>query len=123
MDRNTMSYYGWIVAVVLVLSIMISLAAPFAGVIRDRVVGMTNKFMDKSDGALDSINGGSGGSGGGEGGGGMVDPDPEGGESIVVTVQSENVLAGTASFTGALSKNTRPLPCSFISKSKKVLQF
>ena len=89
MDKQTLSGYGWIVCVVLVISIMIGLATPFAGAVKNGVVGITNGFSGHMSAALNGIgnggsgedNEGSGGSGGGNGSG----AEPDSGETPIIT--------------------------------------
>lgn len=50
MDRETLSNYGWVVIVVIILAIMIALATPFGNYIRDGVTIVVESF----DGKLDS---------------------------------------------------------------------
>ena len=76
MDKETLSNYGWVVCVILVLAIMISLATPFGSVIRDKVAGTVENFKNNSEEVLDNIGGaasfddlGGGGSGGAGGAG------------------------------------------------------
>ena len=52
MDKDTLGHYGWIVCAVLILSIMIALADPFAMAMKRSVVGMTNSFGVNLDSAL-----------------------------------------------------------------------
>ena len=52
MDKNTLANYGWVVCVVLVLSMMIALATPFATVIKNSVVGTTNGLTNNLNNAL-----------------------------------------------------------------------
>ena len=52
MDKKTLSNYGWIVAVILILSIMIALATPFAMAVKNGVVGAANGFVGHANGAL-----------------------------------------------------------------------
>ena len=44
MDKETLSHYGWIVIVVLVLAIMLALATPFGTYVGDAVVATTKGF-------------------------------------------------------------------------------
>ena len=88
MDKETLSNYGWVVCVILVLAIMISLATPFGSVIRDKVTGTVENFKNNSEEVLDNIGGassfddlGGGGSGGaGEAGGSGESGGTGGGE-------------------------------------------
>ena len=52
MDKNTLANYGWIVCVVLVLSMMIALATPFATAVKNSVVGTTNGLSNNLNDAL-----------------------------------------------------------------------
>ena len=44
MDKQTLSHYGWIVIVVLVLAVMIAFATPFGTYVGDAVVATTKGF-------------------------------------------------------------------------------
>ena len=55
MDKETLSNYGWIVICVIVLSVMIALATPFADSIKDAVVKATNGLVSHANGALEGI--------------------------------------------------------------------
>ena len=52
MDKNTLSSYGWIVILVLVLSVMIALATPFGQFIASGVKSTTQGFFDVQQKAL-----------------------------------------------------------------------
>ena len=69
MDKNTLSNYGWIVCVVLVISMMIALATPFATAVKNSVVGSTNNLSGRLDDALANIGNGVNIGGGSTGGG------------------------------------------------------
>lgn len=56
MDKHTLSNYGWIVIVCLVLSIMLALATPFGTYVGDAVVGVANGFVGTNNNALDEEN-------------------------------------------------------------------
>ena len=56
MDKNTLGNYGWVVITVIIISIMIALACPFAGALIGNVVGLTNDFTSRLDAALSGIN-------------------------------------------------------------------
>ena len=55
MDKETLSNYGWIVICVMVLAVMIALATPFGGFIRDAVWSTTNGLFDTGENALNVI--------------------------------------------------------------------
>jgi hypothetical protein len=55
MDKNTLGNYGWVVITVIIISIMIALANPFAVALKGNVVGVTNDFTGKLDAALNNI--------------------------------------------------------------------
>ncbi len=55
MDKETLSNYGWVVICVIVLSVMIALATPFADAIKDAVVKTTSNLINKADAALDAV--------------------------------------------------------------------
>ena len=57
MDKETLSNYGWVVICVIVLSVMIALATPFADAIKDAVVKTTSNLINKADAALDAVSG------------------------------------------------------------------
>ena len=57
MDKETLSNYGWVVICVIVLSVMIALATPFATAIKDAVVATVNNLITKADASLDAISG------------------------------------------------------------------
>ena len=44
MDKQTLSHYGWIVIVVLVLAVMLAFATPFGTYVGDAVVATTKGF-------------------------------------------------------------------------------
>ena len=54
MDKETLSNYGWIVICVMVLAVMIALATPFGGFIRDAVWSTTNGLFDVQNEALNA---------------------------------------------------------------------
>lgn len=76
MDKKTLSNYGWLVVVIIIIAILISTATPFASVIKGKFQNTVLSFKETGEGALDNMgaatnfgdisNGGSGG--GGEGG-------------------------------------------------------
>ena len=55
MDKNTLGNYGWVVITVIIISIMIALASPFAVALKGNVVGVTNDFTGRLDAALNSV--------------------------------------------------------------------
>ena len=55
MDKETLSNYGWIVICVIVLSVMIALATPFATEIKNAVVTAVNGLVKHANGALEGI--------------------------------------------------------------------
>ena len=70
MDKNTLGNYGWVVITVIIISIMIALASPFAVALKGNVVGVTNDFTGRLDDALDGISSGADSSDEEEGSGG-----------------------------------------------------
>lgn len=54
MDKETLSNYGWVVIVVLVLVVMIALATPFGKFIAEAVKNTTKALFDVSKGALNT---------------------------------------------------------------------
>ena len=67
MDKNTLGNYGWVVITVIIISIMIALASPFAVALKGNVVGVTNDFTGRLDAALEGIGGSDGEDSGSEG--------------------------------------------------------
>lgn len=57
MDKQTLSHYGWIVVMVLCLSVMLALATPLGHFVGDGVVSIANGFVGTSTNAMkeDSI--------------------------------------------------------------------
>lgn len=53
MDKETLSHYGWIVILVLILSVMLALATPFGMFITDAVTSTTAGFFSVNQSALD----------------------------------------------------------------------
>lgn len=53
MDKQTLSNYGWVVTVILVLAIMISLATPFASVMKANIQGVVGGFQEIGENAFD----------------------------------------------------------------------
>ena len=49
MDRNTLSHYGWIVIVVIILSILMGLAYPFGNYIRDGATDILKSFSNDAN--------------------------------------------------------------------------
>ena len=64
MENKTLGNYGWVVVVVIILSMMIALASPFAIAIKNATVGTINNFGGHLNEALDVIENGDSGSGG-----------------------------------------------------------
>ncbi len=56
MEKQTLSNYGWIVVVTLVLAVMLALATPFGTYVGDGVVSIANGFVGASDNAIDEDN-------------------------------------------------------------------
>lgn len=54
MDKETLSNYGWVVIVVLVLVVMIALATPFGKFIAEAVKNTTQALFNVSKSALNS---------------------------------------------------------------------
>jgi len=54
MDKETLSNYGWVVIVVLVLVVMIALATPFGKFIASAVKSTTQGLFDVTEGALNT---------------------------------------------------------------------
>ena len=46
MDKNSLSEYGWIIIIVIILSILIAFAAPFSNFVVTSIVGMTESFSN-----------------------------------------------------------------------------
>ena len=63
MDKKTLGNYGWVVVVVIILSMMIALASPFALAIKNAFVGTVNNFGGHLNEALDVIENGDSGNG------------------------------------------------------------
>lgn len=71
MDKETLSHYGHIVCVILIIAILIGIASPFATALRTSFVGTVNSLNSQMNNVLDKMNGGSGdGGSGGENPGG-----------------------------------------------------
>ena len=56
MDKETLSSYGWIVIITLVLAVMIALASPFGEFVGDGVVTVVNGFIDTNSEKLGDEN-------------------------------------------------------------------
>ena len=56
MDKQTLSNYGWLVIVTLILAIMLAFATPFGTYVGDGVVSIANGFAGASDQAIDEDN-------------------------------------------------------------------
>ena len=56
MDKQTLSNYGWLVIVTLILAVMLAFATPFGTYVGDGVVSIANGFVGASDQAIDEDN-------------------------------------------------------------------
>lgn len=56
MDKQTLSNYGWLTIVTLILAVMLALATPFGAYIGDAVVSVANGFVGASNEAIDEDN-------------------------------------------------------------------
>ena len=56
MDKETLSHYGWIVIVVLVLAIMLALATPFGTYVGDAVAETARGFVGTAENNLNEDN-------------------------------------------------------------------
>lgn len=56
MDKQTLSNYGWLVIVTLILAVMLALATPFGGYIGNTVTNMANSFIETNNKTLDEDN-------------------------------------------------------------------
>ena len=56
MDKQTLSNYGWLTIVTLILAVMLALATPFGTYVGDAVVSVANGFVGASDAAIDEDN-------------------------------------------------------------------
>ena len=56
MDKETLSSYGWIVIITLVLAVMIALASPFGEFVGDGVVTVVNGFINTNSKTIDEGN-------------------------------------------------------------------
>ena len=54
MDKNTLSNYGWVVIVVIVLALMITLASPFGNYVADGASNILEGFSDSANIAVDA---------------------------------------------------------------------
>ena len=52
MDKETLSHYGWIVILVLILSVMLALATPFGNYVKDATVNTLDGLISVNDNAL-----------------------------------------------------------------------
>ncbi len=59
MDKQTLSNYGWLVIVTLILAVMLALATPFGEYVGNGVVSVVNGFIGSSNQAMDDDNIGS----------------------------------------------------------------
>ena len=56
MDKQTLSNYGWLVIVTLILAVMLALATPFGTYVGDAVVSVANGYVGASNNAMDDDN-------------------------------------------------------------------
>ena len=56
MDKQTLSNYGWLVIVTLILAVMLALATPFGTYVGDAVVSVANGYVGASNNAMDNDN-------------------------------------------------------------------
>lgn len=56
MDKQTLSNYGWLVIVTLILAVMLALATPFGTYVGDAVVSVANGYVGASNNAVDDDN-------------------------------------------------------------------
>ena len=56
MDKQTLSNYGWLVIVTLILAVMLALATPFGTYVGDGVVSVANGFVSTSNNATSNDN-------------------------------------------------------------------
>ena len=47
MDKNILSHYGKIVCAILIIAILLGMAAPFSGAIKDAIMNATNSITNK----------------------------------------------------------------------------
>lgn len=55
MDKNTLSNYGWIVVMILCLSVLIALATPFGTYVKDGIKSTTTGLFDVESNALEVV--------------------------------------------------------------------
>lgn len=53
MDKETLSHYGWVVILILILSVMLALTTPFGDYIGNGIVTITRGFKDVADHTID----------------------------------------------------------------------
>ena len=56
MDKQTLSNYGWLVIVTLILAVMLALVTPFGTYVGDAVVSVANGYVGASNNAMDNDN-------------------------------------------------------------------
>ena len=56
MDKQTLSNYGWLVIVTLILAVMLAFATPFGTYVGDGVVSIANGYVQSSNNATDKDN-------------------------------------------------------------------
>ena len=56
MDKQTLSNYGWLVIVTLILAVMLALATPFGTYVGDAVVSVANGYVGASNNAMGDDN-------------------------------------------------------------------
>ena len=56
MDKSTLSNYGWVVIVTLVLSVMLAFATPFGSYVAKGASNVIKTFANTSDDAIDEDN-------------------------------------------------------------------
>lgn len=56
MDKKTLSHYGWLIIITLILAVMLALATPFGSYVGDATVSFVRGFFTAQDGALDEDN-------------------------------------------------------------------
>ena len=56
MDKQTLSNYGWLAIVTLILAVMLALATPFGTYVGDAVVSVANGYVGASNNAMDNDN-------------------------------------------------------------------
>lgn len=55
MDKETLSNYGWVIIVIIIIAILIGLASPFAGFIKDMTLSTLGGLRTKQENVLDEI--------------------------------------------------------------------